>query len=1139
MGFHFVFGPSGSGKSTYLIREIIEGAKEGLREMAEGRPAVNYFLIVPDQYTMQTQKALVEAHPDRGIMNIDVSSFGRLAHRLFEEEGVMTPPLLDDMGKTLILRRLAGEMEGELPSLGGRLRRPGYIAEIKSVISEFMQYGIAPEDVDRLIASCREHGAVKAGRGALEGRLADIRTIYARFLEFERDSYATSEETLTLMAETVRTSELVRRSVFVFDGFTGFTPVQNQVLAALIGSARQVVVSLVLSEDGGKPPALVEKTSHAGAEQSLFYLTRKTVKDLTALAAEEGAVREKDIFLKPDGPELPRFAGHPALAHLERCLFRYPVLAFEGDAPEAAVTSAPTVEEEVRRMFRRIRYLTAGGDCCYRDIAVMAADLNSYADAAERFSRVYGIPVYLDRTRAVTHDPLTEAVRAALSVIINDYSYASVFRYLRSGMSALTAEETDILENYCLSHGVRGARRWRMAFDDETEESRKKVLDELEMLRVPRGTAAERTRALALFMGKTGMQEKILALAEEADHEGAPERASEYRQIYQEMMELLDRLYVLLGDEPLSQEEYLELVETGIGEIRLGILPQQADRVLVGDLIRTRLPQVRYLFVLGANDGNIPAGITNGGLISDLDREFLKSEGFALAPTPREQMYTQRLYLYLALTKPTDGLFLSCAEVAEDGRSLRPSYLMGLLMSLLPGARTEDMLGTDSLSDAVGDLAEGARHYAEGALDRDGAERARFLTLYGVLSAERETGKEANRIAGAAFSYYVPEKLSGEAVSALYGGVITGSVSRMEQCAACFGRQFLQYGLRLSERDEYRFEPVDSGSILHSALEEFSEELRRKGIRWTDLGDEEGDAIADSIISRISERYGNQVLYASSRTAGSVGRMKRILRRAVRSLKYQLSQGGFTPYAYELSFGGLSEDRPWLSWELPEGTMKLRGRIDRVDIAEEDGEVYVKIIDYKSGSRDIDREKVNQGRQLQLPVYMGQALRLIRERFPGKEAVPAAMLYCRLYDPYTRTEIPAIPAAPGEQPAGEPSPEVRKALRPSGLVNARQEIITLLDRSLGEGGNSEVIPVRTKKDGSAYDDKSVFTDEEYAEIAEGCEEALKALGSAVLSGETARNPVKSGQDDSCTYCPFRDVCGFDPRLPGYSEGVRN
>lgn len=618
MSLQFYFGPSGAGKSRKLYEDITKRARENRNR--------NFLIIVPDQFTMQTQKELVCLNDRGGIMNIDVLSFGRLGHRILEEVGGQEIPVLDDTGKSLVLQKVAANLKGELPTLGGFLHRQGYIHEVKSAISEFMQYGIGTEDVGKLIAYAEK-------RGALVQKLKDLETLYKGFTEYIRGNFITTEETLDVLCRSLHKSKLLAGSVVAFDGFTGFTPIQTRVIARLMELCGEVTVTLTLGE--GEDPYVQD------GEQKLFHLSKKTVADLTAKAQELSVDRGRDAFIAPGR----RFQGAPALAFLERNLFRYGTRPYEGEQQEIRLFEATSPKEEVHQTGLEICTLVREEGLAYRDIAVIMGDLEGYAPYVEsEFSRME-IPCYIDRTRKIILNPLIEYIKSALELYTKDFSYEAVFHYLRSGLADLTWEEVDRLENYCLETGIKGYRSYsrlftrksrRMEGEEELEEMnglRERMMEQVGMLHfAEKEPVKSYVNALYDFLVQNRVQQKLEAFKSRFEEAGEPARAREYAQIYRLVMELLDQIYALLGEENIPLKEFAEILDAGFGEIQVGTIPQNVDRVLVGDMERTRLGQVKVLFFLGVNDGNIPKGAGTGGIISDIDREFLRESELELAP---------------------------------------------------------------------------------------------------------------------------------------------------------------------------------------------------------------------------------------------------------------------------------------------------------------------------------------------------------------------------------------------------------------------------------------------------------------------------------------------------------------------------
>ena len=1112
MSLSFYFGPSGSGKSRQLYTDILRRAKEEVRR--------NFLVVVPDQFTMQTQKELVTLSDRGGILNIDVLSFGRLGHRIMEEVGSRQLPVLDDTGKSLILQKVAANLEGELPTLGSLLHKQGYIHEAKSAISEFMQYGIGVEDVSTLIEFAGK-------RGALVQKLKDLQTLYRGFEDYIRDSYITTEETLDVLRRHLSKSKILKDAVVVLDGFTGFTPIQNRLIQELMCVCAEVVVVLTLGE--GEDPYVVDE------EQKLFHLTKKTVADLTKLAEQAGVARAEDVFVKCD--EKHRFLQAPALQHLERHLFRYRNAPYEGEQSEIRIFETTTPIEEVHQTGLAIRELLREG-LEYRDIALIVGDLEGYAPiVASEFAQLE-IPCFIDRTRGIVLNPMIEYMKSALQLFLKDFSYESVFHFLRSGLSGIDPQEIDELENYVLQTGIKGYRRWNRIFVHKTPEmegdeealkrlnhTRQCMMEQVEMLHTTRKeTAGELVNRLYDFLIRAEVQQKLMNYETAFTEQGDLVRAKEYAQIYRLVMELLDQIYELLKEEEITLQEFADILDAGFGEIQVGTIPQNVDRVVVGDMERTRLKEIKVLFFLGVNDGNIPKGASKGGIISDMDREFLRESELELAPSPRQQMYIQRLYLYLNMTKPSHRLYLSYSKLNSSGKSIRPAYLIDTVRKLFPNLEVSypeqrsvlEQVATPREGEKL--LAQGLRDYAEGVVNDA------FFTLYHAYG-NGELEEKRNLFEAAAFKHYEDTGLSGAVARALYGARLENSVTRLETYASCALRHFLQYGLSLRERKELGFENVDMGNVYHAVLEMFSEKLKENRYTWFDFPEEFGEKAVQEALESYAASYGNTVLYSSARNAYAITRMSRILNRTVQGLQYQLRQGTFLPDEYEVSFH-FAKDLDSVNVALSDKErMYLQGRIDRVDVAQDNDRVYVKIIDYKSGNRQFDLAALYYGLQLQLVVYMNAAVELEHRKHPDKEIVPAALLYYHIQDPSVDTPVELTPE--------EINRQLLDQLRMNGVVNDSLEVVERLDRFMQD--KSTVIPVEKKKDGTFSARSSVMSREELQVISDYVNDKIKDIGREILDGNIAANPYEKGMEESCTYCSYRKICGFDPAIPGYHK----
>ena len=1123
MSLRFYFGPSGSGKSHRIYEEIMQRAAQ--------EPGRNFLIIVPDQFTMQTQKDLVMRSDRGGILNIDVLSFGRLSHRILEEVGTKEMPVLDDTGKSLVLQKIAADLKEQLPAMGSLLHKQGYIHEVKSAISEFMQYGISTQDMDKLIASAEK-------RGALAMKLRDLKTLYRGFQDYIRDHFITTEETLDVLRRSLVKSKILPDSVVIFDGFTGFTPIQNRLIQELMRVCEETIVTVTIGEE--------EDPYQMDGEQKLFHLSKKTVADLVKLAAEAEVTRGEDVFVK-GGPN--RFTEAPALCYLEQNLFRYQYEPYTEKQCEIRMFEALSPREEVHQTALYIRKLIREEGLTYRDIAVVIGDLEGYASYVETEFGQLEIPCFLDRTRGIVLNPMIEYIKSALQLYIRDFSYDTVFHFLRSGMADISREEIDELENYVIRTGARGYRTYSRLFTRKTEEMqqgsgqedteraeetmerlnriRQQFADTVEILHMaPRAKAGEYVDHLYDFLEQNQVQQKLLNYQQQFEQEGDLAKAREYAQIYRLVMDLLDQIYELLGEEEISLQEFADILEAGFGEITVGTIPQNVDRIVVGDMERTRLKQVKVLFFLGVNDGNIPKNASKGGIISDMDREFLIESGTEMAPSPRQQMYIQRLYLYLNMTKPSERLYLSYAKVNSDGKGIRPSYLIDTVRKLFPQLAVEYPQNRSRLEQIEGRqegaryLAEELREYADGTLREE--ERQDFYLMYRAYEADPE-GRD--RLTAAAFRRYKESGLSRIVARALYGRQLENSVSRLETYAACACRHFLQYGLSLQEREEFGFEVSDMGNVYHAVLENFAGKLAESGRTWWDFDENFATQAIKEAVEGYAATYGETVLYSSARNEYAITRMSRILTRTVLTLQQHLKQGSFQPDDYELSFR-FAEDLDSIHVDLSEEEkMHLQGRIDRIDVSEDAEHVYVKVIDYKSGNKKFDLAALYYGLQLQLVVYMNAAMELESRKHPDKEIVPAALLYYHIDDPTIETPV--------ELTQEQINEEILTKLRMNGVVNSDPAVVERLDRFLQD--KSKVIPVEKKKDGSFSARSGILSREELQVVSAYVDTKIRQIGREILDGKIAANPYEKGNEEACTYCAYKKVCGFDGSIPGYEK----
>lgn len=1112
MSLQFIFGNAGAGKSEYVYRRIIEESRL--------YPQTNYLVLVPEQFTMQTQKELCMAHPRGGIMNIDVLSFVRLSHRVFEELGKGTRQVLDDEGKNLILRKIAGSCQEELKVFGKNLKKQGYISEVKSVISEFTQYGIKVEELDSLLDTLEPESY-------LYYKLADIRKVYEGFEQYLADRYITKEELLEVLCTCVPYSNLLKNSVVVLDGFTGFTPVQNRLLGELMKVCKKVFLTVVMEE--GEDPFVCRHP------YQLFAVSKQTVETLTKIAGEQRTFVEEPVYLyeKP----LWRFRENPELGFLESELFRHNKKQFvseksdsmDGEAPHyqsVSMHAAKNPREEAEFVASKMRRLVREAGYRYRDMAVIVSDIENYAIHLERACAAYHIPIFMDHKKSILLNAFVEYVRSLLDMMEQNFSYESVFRFLRTGMTGFERGEVDRLENYVLALGIRGYKKWKSQWGQRPRNCEAEELAQLNGLRVRfvekldglvvilrkrKKTVSDITRAVYAFFVQEQVQEQIRERELQFQEEKEFALAKEYSQIYRIVIDLFDKFVELLGEEVVSLQEYCELLDAGLEEAKVGVIPPSLDQVIIGDMERTRLDHLRVLFFMGANDTFLPGKLGKGGLLSERDREQFARRKLSLSPGAKEKTYIQKFYLYLNLTKPSERLYLSCSKVSSDGKALRPAYLMQEVIRLFPGLRIQDeerqSLSEKELTGQIGvmQLAKGIQNRRQG-LD------AQWKELYSwYRRQEKEGGKEGElkKILDAAFYRREPERLTEKTAQVLFGDSSRISVTRLERFASCAYAHFLTYGLRLCDREIYQFASMDLGNIAHKSMEYFSRKAEAKQMDWGELPEEQRERLIEESVEESIADYGSTVLYSTARNTHLIVRIKNLIRRSVWALTKQMESGDFRPSGYELKFGS--------------------GKIDRVDTYEDETSVYVKVTDYKTGRKSFDITAFYHGLQMQLPVYLHAAMELEQEKEQirceetgdtEREIIPAGIFYYRMQDPFVEKE----------EDDRLLETKILKELRLDGLVNADKRVIGHLEKNLN--GASYLHPIGKNKDGGMTERSKVLSFEDFLLLLHYTEKKEAELKQRIARGEADAMPYELGDSTGCDYCAYGAICGFDARLDG-------
>ncbi|HEY3368142.1 MAG TPA: helicase-exonuclease AddAB subunit AddB [Symbiobacteriaceae bacterium] len=1137
MALQFILGRAGTGKTRFCLDAIRTAAKVE----PEGSPLV---LLVPEQATFQMEQALLCEDGLKGMMRAQVISFQRLAWRVSLTAGGLARPPLSDLGKQMLLRALVERRLEELRIFGQVADRPGFIEKLARTITELRQYNWTAGDLKQKVEALAQAGDDVTPLGE---KLHDLGLVMGDLTDYTRDKFTDPDEYLTVLAQRLPQSGVLNGANVWVDSFTGFTPQEIEALRAIFTCAGSVRVSLCLD-----PSELGRRSQKRHGPTDLFHPTLDTYDQLIALAEKAGVAQAPPVLLH----EPVRFAKAPDLAHLERTfLGRTYVTPWKDPVPSIAIVNAQHRRHEVEAAAREVLRLARTG-VRYREISTVARNLDAYGDLVETVFGEHGIPVFLDKRRTVAHHPLVELLRSALDVIIQDWSYGPVFRYLKTDMVSVARGEVDALENYVLEHGIRG-RRWHdgepwlyvrlytLEEDPVLTEGHGKMLEWINGLRdravhdlaafhrrlgLGRGhkprTVQTITTALFGLLDDLGVAKRLEGWSAKAEAAGDLEGAREHEQVWEGVLELMDQMVESLGDAEMSLAQYQRVLNAGLDGLRLGLIPPGLDQVIVGTVERSRSYGVKAALILGATERDFPPLPPEDVIFNDSERESLDEGGLAIGPTSKYQLFQGQFFTYVALTRGANRLWLSYPLAGEDGRAMSPSPIVKRLQQAFPAAEVQ-VLGDGTSVDAIatpGQLAATLTRALRMHRAGYGLEPV-WLDLYQwAVTDVAIKAVVAPTLAALHYEEDFVERtapLGGGLAVELYGDRLSTSVSRLESFAACPFQHFAGYGLGLRDRPQFQVSAPELGMFYHAAFSQFVKQLAAEGINWESLNADQAAVRMDQIVDLLAPRLQSEILLSSPQHRYLLRVMRRTLQASLRFLGQHIYQGGFRPLRVELPFGeGIQTGLPPV--EVPligGGTVRLRGQIDRVDgYRATDGNWYLRVMDYKSSARPLDLGKFFAGLALQLPLYL-YAVITHAQTLLQAPARPAGALYFPVYDPIEPLALPAPPEKVEELR--------RKRFKATGLVAADPEIIRTMD-SAGVG----LIQAKLNKDGTLRKNVPVATEAQFGLLFKHLEHQVAQAAGRLLTGDVGATPCKAGAFAPCPTCRYRAVCQFDPLVPG-------
>ena len=1164
-GVRFVVGRAGSGKTRHCFRSIVDA----LRAQPLGPPV---YWILPKQATFSAERELTVNSGLNGFCRVRVVSFEELGDEVLAECGGCAIPLVTPLGRQMLLGHLLRRHEPELQFFRGVARQPGLAARLDATFGEFERSGQEPESLDAVIDDLAHAATGDAQSALLRDKLTDLRVLYTAYRAFVGQERLDPHQRLTEMLACVERCDSLRGATVYVDGFTEFSGNERRTLARLARVAERVDVTLLLDPDS----ALLSDPHLLPDEMSLFHPTETAYRKLWFAFEEEKVVRHEPLRLR----KVERF-HEPSLKAVERSLFEpRPVPHPPTDGVKLIV--APDPRAEVDAAARQVRQLVASGDVRLRDVAVLARDLDDYHALIDASFREHALPFFVDRRRTAAHHPLLQFVRSVLAIARHGWPHEAVMALLKSGLSGLTLDEADELENYVLVHRIAGIKGWedpkpwqyerrmtRGGDDGDPVAARHEAVERIDAMRrkvVDRvihfveASRAGETRPvretvsdLFTLFERFHIRPTLVSWMEAATEAGDYEQRGEHEQVWNELVDLLDQMVDLLGDEPIALIDFVEVLETGLERFDLAITPPTVDQVLVGQVDRTRTPPgLHTVIVLGLAEGQFPRSSRQDSMLADEERQTLRSRGSSgtgldVEPGSERRLLDESFLGYLAFTRAARHLILTRPAASDDGRPLAPSPFWHRVVRTFPGIQptvierhheddwravgtprqlvTALMRWVRSRPDATSSSRSAGPPPTGGAelpvTDDDDARPALYQWLATYTCCDDAVDVMRFR-AWKALSYANAADLSPEVSRLLFPNPLHASVTRIETFATCPFKHYARFGLRLEERAEQDVTAMDLGNVYHQVLERIVGEMIGSHRDWCDPG-----AVTQEMIRAhardIGQALRGELMISTARNKYLLTRIENTLSQVVAAQQAAMRRGKFRPAAAELEFrdGGAL---PPLEIITPNGTkVLLHGKIDRVDLVQDRGDFAV--IDYKLGGSALSLARVYHGIALQLLTYL-LVLEANGEQLFGRKLTPTAAFYVQLLRKLEDVKHP-------EQALEPTDPCFDLVVKPRGVFDGR--VIEDLDGECRRGAASDVVQAYVTKDGA-------FGNKDRTDVAEGHEfpallrfvrRRIAQLADEIVAGKVDIAPYRMAKVTPCAHCEYRSVCRFDPTVNVY------
>ncbi len=1089
MSLRIIYGRAGTGKSEYCYREI-----------AEKIEADNQILIItPEQFSFTAEKKLMEAIDANAVFNAEVVTLSRMAYRVINEIGGRTETNLSKCGKAMLIYSILNNNKKELKLIG---KNDENVDMLDTAITEFKKHGISIEQLKQEIDKQEDI--------YLKNKLTDLSLVYEGFENQLSGKYIDETDLLTILAENIENTDMFNNQYIYIDEFAGFTKQEYQIIEKLILVANQVTVTICIDELN------IPKNPNT----DIFYSNENTVNKLFEIAQNCGT-KVEEIKLENKY----RFKSNE-LKHLEENLYENRPHKYTNGVENIKLFLAKNQYSEIEEVAKNILKLVRDNGYRYKDISIITKNISNYSSLAKAIFDKYDIPIFIDENRDLNQNIIIQYILSVLEIFTKNWSYESVFNYIKTGFSNIEEDEIFKLEKYCLKWGIK-QNKWKKEFTyGKYEEKDKTEIERLERIRkdivnplmklksdIDNDKTAEGiSKSIYKFLVEENIAEKINKKIEELEKVGQVDLVKEYQSSLQTILDILDEIVLVFSDDKMTIDKYAQILKVGFKNSNLTKIPGTQDQVIMGDVDRSRSHKVKAIFIIGLNDGEFPSVHKDEGFLNDLDRETLKQDGIELAKGTIENLYEDNFNIYKAFSTAEEKLYLLYSSSDVQGKALRPSMLINKIKKIYPMLQEEsDVIETKA------EVLNKKTTYDELIIqlsklkEQDEIDKVWYYVYdYYKKDTEWNTKLEQN-LKGLNYTN-IPEKIEQTNIDKLYGNTLVTSISKLERYRSCPFSYYLQYGLKIKPEEELKIQTLNTGTFIHEIIDEFFEAVREAGIKLAEITDEQLAEIINKIIDEKLKQSQNYIFTSTAKYRALVVRLKKIIQKALKYIIGTLVQSRFEVLGTEVEFGENGKYKP-IRLTLEDGKrIEIIGKIDRIDTAQSEDGRYLRIIDYKSSAKNIDLNEVYAGLQIQLLTYLDAACK-------EEDLMPAGVLYFSMLEQMIKADK--------RMEQEEIEEKIRANFKMKGLILADVNVVKLHDKKL-EKGSSALVPAYIDKEGNLSEKKtSGVTAEQFEELQKYMYIVIKQISKEILGGNIDLKPYYKDKKTPCKYCDYKSVCGFN------------